>query len=169
MRPGRPRCIRRVEKEPAVSYFKPQGIPLSDLDLVTLSLEELESVRLIDLEGLNQEEAAQRMGISRRALWEDLQNARRKIAEGLVQGKAIEIKGGNYSVERPIRFTCSVCHSEWEAFTSSGGQTLCPKCGGNDVLVSPENVRDVKRKGCCHGQCRKEGSPGAGEGSSSDG
>ena len=169
MRPGRPRCIRRVEKEPAVSYFKPQGIPLRDLDLVTISLEELESVRLVDLEGLNQEDAAQRMGISRRALWEDLQNARRKIAEGLVQGKAIEIKGGNYSVERPIRFVCSVCHAEWEAFVSSGGQALCPKCGGNDVLVSSENVRDSKRKGCCNGRCRKGDSPAAEADSPSDG
>jgi uncharacterized protein len=159
MRPGRPRCPRRVEKEPTVSYFKPQGVPLRDLDIVLLSLEELESLRLVDLEGLNQEDAAQRMGISRRALWEDLQNARMKIADGLVNGKAIEIGGGNYTFESPRKCTCASCHSEWETPSSSGPAMACPRCGSGDVQFGPEDAGEKGRKKCCNGRCRTRSGP----------
>ena len=69
---------------------------MSELEVVSLAIEEFEALRLVDLEGLQQEEAATMMGISRRAFWEDIQNARSKVALALTTGKAIEIKGGNY-------------------------------------------------------------------------
>ena len=69
---------------------------MSELEVVSLAMEEFEALRLVDLEGLQQEEAAKMMGISRRAFWEDIQNARSKVALALTEGKAIEIKGGNY-------------------------------------------------------------------------
>jgi len=149
MRPGRPRCPRRIENEPVISYFKPRGVPLSDLDVVLLSLEELEAVRLVDLEGLNQEEAAQRMGISRRALWEDLQNARRKIVDALVKGKAIEIKGGRYTVKRPRRGTCNGCQADWEIPFTADEPRKCPKCGGNDLQTHPDDRDEKSLKRCC--------------------
>jgi uncharacterized protein len=93
---GRPKCPRRVEQTPDVTYFKPRGVPLSDLEVVSLTVEELEALRLVDIEGLRQEDAAARVGISRRAFWEDLKAARMKVALALSTGKAIEIKGGNY-------------------------------------------------------------------------
>jgi uncharacterized protein len=93
---GRPKCPRRVEQTPDVTYFKPRGVPLSDLEVVSLTVEELEALRLVDIEGLRQEDAASRVGISRRAFWEDLKAARMKVALALSTGKAIEIKGGNY-------------------------------------------------------------------------
>ncbi|NPE28375.1 DUF134 domain-containing protein [Methanococcoides sp. SA1] len=93
---GRPKNPRRVECNPDIFYFKPRGVKLIELEVVSLALEELEALRLVDLEGLQQQEAATKMGISRRAFWEDLKNARRKLALALTTGKAIEIKGGNY-------------------------------------------------------------------------
>jgi predicted DNA-binding protein (UPF0251 family) len=93
---GRPKCPRRIQNMPNVTYFKPWGVPLSELDSVLLAVEELEALRLVDLEGLQQEEAAQQMGVSRRAFWVDLQSARRKVALALTEGKAIHIMGGNY-------------------------------------------------------------------------
>jgi len=93
---GRPKSPRRVECSPEVLYFKPRGVPLSELETVALAVEELEALRLVDLEGLLQEEAAFRMGISRRAFWDDLQSAREKVALALTTGKAIEISGGSY-------------------------------------------------------------------------
>ena len=69
---------------------------MSELEVVSLAMEEFEALRLVDLEGLQQEEAALMMGISRRAFWEDIKNARTKVALALTTGKAIEIKGGNY-------------------------------------------------------------------------
>lgn len=68
---------------------------MSQLEVVSIAMEELEALRLVDLEGLQQEEAAFHMGISRRAFWEDLQSARRKVSFALTTGRAIEIKGGN--------------------------------------------------------------------------
>ncbi|MDN5309463.1 MAG: uncharacterized protein PWP14_857 [Methanolobus sp.] len=93
---GRPKSPRRVECSPEVLYFKPRGVPLSELETVALAIEELEALRLVDLEGMLQEDAAFRMGVSRRAFWEDLQSARRKVALALTTGKAIEISGGSY-------------------------------------------------------------------------
>jgi len=66
------------------------------LDTIILTPEELEAIRLVDLEGLQQGEAALRMGVSRKALWNDLKLARRKVAEALVSGRAIRIEGGTY-------------------------------------------------------------------------
>jgi Predicted DNA-binding proteins len=93
---GRPKCPRRVEQTPDITYFKPRGVPLSDLEVVSITVEELEALRLVDVEDLKQEDAAIKVGISRRAFWEDLKAARTKIALALTTGKAIEIKGGNY-------------------------------------------------------------------------
>jgi predicted DNA-binding protein (UPF0251 family) len=93
---GRPKSPRRVEKTPDVTYFKPGGVALSELQVVSLKVEELEALRLMDVEGFKQEDAAARVGVSRRAFWEDLKAARMKVAFALTTGKAIEIKGGNY-------------------------------------------------------------------------
>jgi len=57
---GRPKCPRRVEQTPDVTYFKPRGVPLSDLEVVSLTVEELEALRLVDIEGLRQEDTAGR-------------------------------------------------------------------------------------------------------------
>jgi hypothetical protein len=89
---GRPKCPRRIGYEPLVTYFKPTGIPMSELEVVSIAMEELEALRLVDLEGLQQEEAAFQMGISRRSFWEDLQSARKKVSFALTTGRAIEIK-----------------------------------------------------------------------------
>lgn len=129
MRPGRPKCPRRVEEEPPVTYFKPRGVPLSDLKVVTLSLEELEAVRLTDLEGMEQQVAANMMGVSRRALWADLRNARRKIVDALVHGMAIEIAGGQYVLAERPGGTCQECRSNPHLSDPDGGGSECPKCG----------------------------------------
>lgn len=153
MKPGRPRCPRRIEAEPVVSYFKPRGVPLKELSVVTLSVEELEVVRLSDLEGLNQEEAAQRMGISRRTLWEDLQNARQKIAEALIEGKAIEITGGNYIMIKQEMYTCSECKTYWQAAIDTDDQKRCPQCGNEGIRQNYDEQRSADALRLCQGGC----------------
>jgi predicted DNA-binding protein (UPF0251 family) len=152
MRPGRPRCPRRIEAEPAISYYKPQGVPLKELEVVLLSFEELEAIRLAALEGLDQEEAANRMGVSRRALWEDLQNARRKVANALVNGKAIEIKGGSYIVKAQRRYYCPECQREWTVLPHEDRPVRCKGCGSDNIQWCHE-VPGHHRKGehRCHG------------------
>jgi predicted DNA-binding protein (UPF0251 family) len=88
-RPKKERCIRC---QPNALYFKPRGIPLIQLEEVDLSLDELEAIRLADYEGLYHEQAAEKMKISRPTFGRILGEARRKLAETLVEGKALRIE-----------------------------------------------------------------------------
>ena len=85
---------RRISGRPASSLFKPAGIPARGLSEVELTLDEFESVRLADFEGLYQEAAALRMGVSRQTFGRIVEAARRKIADALVNGKALRVEGG---------------------------------------------------------------------------
>jgi len=84
-----------------VRYFKPRGIPLSALEEVVLGLDEMEAVRLADGEGLYQEQAAEKMGISRQTFGRIIESAHKKIAEALVAGKALRIEGGEIMFQQP--------------------------------------------------------------------
>lgn len=95
--PPRPYRFRRVWREPGVNYFKPAGIRLAEMEIVNLTVDELEAVRLSDLEGKTQEEAAKKMDISQPTFHRIVESAHRKIAEALVDGKAIKIEGGHYT------------------------------------------------------------------------
>jgi len=90
----RPRQCRRVARLPEVTYYKPRGIPLSVLQHVELTVDEFEAIRLADLEHLYQEEAARRMNISRQTFGRILDAAHAKVADVLVNGKALSIEGG---------------------------------------------------------------------------
>jgi len=92
----RPRLCRRVRFNPNVTYFKPRGIPLRELEEVILPVDEYEAVRLKDLEGLEQEECAKKMNISQPTFHRLVLSARKKIADAIINGKAIRIEGGNY-------------------------------------------------------------------------
>jgi uncharacterized protein len=108
---------------------------------------------LSDLEGLNQEEAAQRMGISRRTLWEDLQNARQKIAEALIEGKAIEITGGSYIMIKQEMYTCSECKTYWQAAIDTDDQKRCPQCGNEGIRQNYDVNRSTDALRSCQGGC----------------
>jgi uncharacterized protein len=91
---GRRRGRRWISEVPTVRCFMPEGCPR--IETLSITLEELEAVRLVDLLELDQEEAAFFMGISRKAFWNDLMNARKKIAAALVYGMGLRIEGGSY-------------------------------------------------------------------------
>ena len=95
---SRPRLRRRICFSPRAKFYKPRGIPLCQLDIVTLFSDELEAFRLIDHQGLDQEGAAKQMQVSRITVQRIYKLARKKIAKALVEGKAIKIinleKGG---------------------------------------------------------------------------
>jgi predicted DNA-binding protein (UPF0251 family) len=95
---ARPKNCRMVSEMPGVVYFKPRGIRMIDLEEVVLTLDELEAVRLADLESLYQETAAERMKISRPTFGRILESAHKKVAEALVKGKALKIEGGHYQL-----------------------------------------------------------------------
>ena len=92
---GRPRCRRRIGRGFRHGLFKPQSVPASTLETVTLTKEESEALRLVDLDGKSQEEAAGAMSISQPTLHRELKSARQKIADALLNQKAINIGGEN--------------------------------------------------------------------------
>src|SRR4030042_1617216 len=108
---SRPLKCRRVAFMPGVTYFKPAGIPLRSLEEVRLSIEEAEALRLKELEGLEQEQGAEKMNISRPTFQRVLASARKKMADALLNGKAIRIEGGNYEMAQR-RFRCQNSN-EW--------------------------------------------------------
>jgi len=101
----RPKCCRNVCGVPDKNYFKPRGIPISQLEEVVLSLDEYEAIRLADYEQLYQEEAAGRMNISRQTFGRIIEAAHKKIADVLINGKAMKIEGGEVTVSeaKPCR------------------------------------------------------------------
>jgi predicted DNA-binding protein (UPF0251 family) len=90
----RPFCCRRVAGNPVSQAFKPAGIPARYLDEVILGLDEFEAMRLADYEGHYQADAAEEMGISRATFGRIVAEARRKVADALIHGKALRIEGG---------------------------------------------------------------------------
>jgi len=91
---ARPCRCRRIRCKPDTDYFKPRGIPLDVLEEIKLTLDELEAVRLADLAGLYQEDAAKKMNISRQTFGNIIKSARKKIADAILNAKALRIEGG---------------------------------------------------------------------------
>jgi predicted DNA-binding protein (UPF0251 family) len=87
----RPRLCRRIKFNPNITYFKPQGVPMGLLDVVELTMEEIEALRLRQIEGLEQEKGAKKMNTSQSTYQRILSSAYKKITDALVNGKAIEI------------------------------------------------------------------------------
>lgn len=88
----RPPLKRRVAGTPLSNYFKPAGVPLRELEESLLTLAEFEAIRLIDVQGLSQQEAGEKMHISQSTLSRTLDSARKKLADAVVNGKAIRIE-----------------------------------------------------------------------------
>jgi predicted DNA-binding protein (UPF0251 family) len=88
---ARPKKNRKIKCSPAAYYFKPRGIPLTELEEVILEPDELEAIRLADLMDLSQEEAAGKMKISRATFGRIIAKARQKVADSILNGKAIKI------------------------------------------------------------------------------
>lgn len=94
----RPRLRRLVRFQPGVTFFKPAGVRMAALPEVGLAFEEMESLRLKDYEEMGQTDAAKKMKISQPTFNRLLRSARKKVADAIVNGKAIRIQGGNYKM-----------------------------------------------------------------------
>lgn len=89
---SRPRIRRRVQINPDITYFKPRSVPLSSLEEVNLDLDELEAIRLKDMQSLSQNQSARKMKISVTTFQRIIDSAHKKIADALIRGKAISIR-----------------------------------------------------------------------------
>ena len=87
----RPRLCRRIRFNPKITYFKPQGVPMRYLEVVELTTEEVEALRLKNIKGLDQTKAAKKMKTSQSTFQRILSSADKKVSQALIQGKAIKI------------------------------------------------------------------------------
>jgi len=124
----RPQRCRRIAFMPDVTLFKPAGVPGKMLAEIVLTLDEIEAVRLADLEGLYQEEAAARMGVSRQTFGNIISSAHAKLADCIVKGKMLRIEGGTIMVQGQRRFLCSDCGHAWSVPHGAGRPQACPSC-----------------------------------------
>lgn len=153
----RPRNCRRVEILPNVNYFKPRGIPLSALQEVTLTVDEFEAIRLADLEGLYQEQAAQKMNVSRQTFGRIVESAHQKIADALIRGKALRIEGGEFEMAEMRKFRCVDCQHSWELPYGAGRPESCPSCRSFNIHRAEEdrggrNLGQRQRRRCLRSQ-----------------
>lgn len=95
---ARPKKCRHVARMPRVRYFKPRGIPLTELTEVYLTIEGAEAMRLVDVERLDLITAAGQMKVSRHTFGRILAHARRIVAEAITEGMAIRIEGGDFKM-----------------------------------------------------------------------
>lgn len=143
---ARPPKWRRVEFIPGITCFKPAGVPLSSLETVVLTVDELEAIRLKDIQDLEQKDCAESMGISRATFFRILNSARKKIASALIEGKAINIKGGNFKFYGNLK--CQRCGSVWsENYKAYKDETLeCPECKSQELELFQNGPGRCKRR-----------------------
>ena len=96
----RPKKQMFVRAEPGVTYFKPRAVPLTELEEVVISVTEFEALRLADFKQLGQSACAKRMGVSQPTFNRTLKSAHLKMADAVINGKAIKIEGGTYKVKK---------------------------------------------------------------------
>ncbi|MGD9126292.1 MAG: DUF134 domain-containing protein [Planctomycetia bacterium] len=152
----RPVEKRHVRGTPPCNAFKPTGVPGAELEVVTLTVDEYEAIRLVDYEQMYQEQAAETMGVSRQTVGRILEKARKKVADVLTHGKMLRIEGGEYVTGAMREFLCQLCQHRWQVPHGGGRPPQCPKCGGNQF-----NRTDAQRgrgRGRGHGR-RGRGSP----------
>ena len=140
---SRPKQDRTISNPPLMQGFKPFGIVRRICSSVTLQLDEYEAIRLLDYEGMNQDQAAEQMKVSRPTLTRIYENARKIIAQALVEGKMIVIGGGNVQFDKQW-FRCKRC------FKLIGGlenHIRCKDCSAfcNDELIPINNHHNLPK------------------------
>lgn len=128
----RPENNRVVHEPPLFTEFKPSGIAGRALEKISLSLDELEAVRLADYEGFSHEEAAFEMEISRPTFTRLIEKARKKIADFIIRGKVLTIGGGNIHFKNNI-IRCLDCGHMFKT-NIDVSFTECPECKSKRLL-----------------------------------
>lgn len=149
----RPKKCRRIGFIPKCMKFVPYSTGQEVLEEVVVSIEEIEAVRLSDFEGFEQNDCAERMGISRGTFQRIINAARQKIADALVNGKSIRIDGGLYTIEE-CTLICKCCGHQWNGSfgqINEQKQESCSHCNGTELECGGKN-------NSCKKHCWRHGS-----------
>ncbi len=143
----RPRRKRRLSGPPTMDGFKPFGIPMNNMEPVSLLFEEYESIRLADYMELNHEQAAERMNVSRATFTRIYEQARRSIAKAFMEGNAILIEGGDYHSDN-FWYRCNQC---MKLIIHAHAQDHCIYCQSKNIrmLNKQESAQKMGQGGHC--------------------
>ena len=130
---ARPQKSRKICNPPKMKGFRPFGIQSCKIEAVTLKFEEYESLRLVNYEMLPQEIAAKQMNISRPTFTRIYNNALKQIARSFVEGKAIEIEGGNYKLDKDW-YRCKKCFKLIQGIENHFKCENCTSYGENELI-----------------------------------
>lgn len=149
---SRPPKWRKVEFIPNIQYFVPLNIQEKDMKENILRIEEIEAIRLKDVEKLEQEECAERMEVSRQTFQRILNNGREKIADSIINGKAIRIEGGNFT-RNICSIRCLDCEKEWKESYENfekiiKGDYICSECQSKRVVCLDTNGQKFCKRNC---------------------
>ena len=153
---ARPTKWRKIENIPTIPFFVPSETDIKEVPKNILKLEELEAIRLKDLEGMEQGECAAKMEVSRPTFQRILISAREKVADSLINGKTIHIEGGNFTRNIcPVK--CMDCGKEWmESYENleaiKSGEYTCPTCESMKVVCGQSCKGKFCRKNCWHNE-----------------
>ena len=156
---ARPVIKKIVNTIPLYAYFKPQGIPMTNLKIETLSFEEIEALKLKDVENMDQETAAEKMGISRSTFQRIVKSARYKLVKSVIEGRALKVEGGNYiPSDKVIKKQCLKGKHHYyvrkddlisqEKDFKSISKIKCPECGERIMNFEKDFKKGKKMKLC---------------------
>jgi uncharacterized protein len=130
---ARPHKSRRISNPPKMKGFKPFGMPMCRIEPVILKFEEYESIRLVNYEKMPQDEAAQKMDVSRPTFTRIYNSALKQIALSFVEGKAIVIEGGNYQLDNEW-YRCKKCYRLIEGLENHLKCKDCSRYGETELI-----------------------------------
>jgi predicted DNA-binding protein (UPF0251 family) len=130
---ARPRKSRKIGNPPKMKGFQPFGMPSCEIEPVKLKFEEYESIRLINYELLDQDQAAEQMNVSRPTFTRIYNNALKQIARSFVEGNAIEIEGGSYQFEKDW-YRCKKCYKLIQGLENHSRCEGCNLYGKNELI-----------------------------------
>lgn len=129
----RPKRSRRIHRPPIAAGFAPFGISSGSNGSITLLFEEYESLRLSDYESISQQDAADRMEVSRPTFSRIYDQARQKLARALVEGLSVVIEGGNVAFSESW-FRCKSCNTAFCPPENQNKMLDCPVCRSHDIV-----------------------------------
>ncbi len=129
---GRPQKNRKVYTPPIFTDFKPAGISVKDLKKISLTLDEFEAIRLSDFLGMSQEEASEEMEISRPTFTRLIEAARKKLADFLINGRFLNLEGGNIHFRKNI-IKCQKCEHTFH-ISFDINIKYCPYCNSSELI-----------------------------------
>jgi len=131
------------------------------LEEVILTVDEFEAIRLADLESLYQDQAAEKMNLSRQTFGRIIESAHKKVAEALVKARALKIEGGEFEIASMRKFRCYDCQHTWQLPYGTGRPENCPSCKSGNIHRAEEDGEYARGFGrgqgrCCRGTQQKQ-------------